>query len=422
MYDKRMILRMGFDINVWKDIFKIHKYFRKDKSYNIFRGIKTALFILKNERIVRHDGTYIISTFMPAFGTEAFITNLKAVKNVDEPFKSQILSKRSAPISMYLEITKACNLKCEHCSSHYKCDKVEMTIEDWKKVVKEIQDMGVSDIGITGGEPLLKKGYIDLVKSISNKSRIILFTNGYYLTEEIAKQLKEAGLYAIGISLDSHIESVHNERRKDNFAYQKAIEAIEYANKAGLYTMIQTVILKDELNEDNIFDFFRKCAELNVDEVKILEPIRSGRYMVSDEGKKIFYDKASRSKLIGYQHKANKSRKYPKITTFAYTESQEKYGCGAGNQHSYINAYGDLMPCDFVPMKFGNVRENNVKKLWTEMNQALDGPKIGCFANRVNMKISKLGLSEYPLNKKDSCIICENHPKNGITEFEKLVG
>ena len=125
---------------------------------------------------------------------------------------------------------------------------------------------------------------------------------------------------------------------------------------------------------------------------------------------------------MGYQHKANKSSKYPKITTFAYTESQEKYGCGAGNQHSYINAYGDLMPCDFVPMKFGNVRVENTKKLWTEMNKALDGPKIGCFANRVNMKISKLGLSEYPLNKKDSCIICKNHPKNGITEFEKLAG
>ena len=53
-------------------------------------------------------------------------------------------------------------------------------------------------------------------------------------------------------------------------------------------------------------------------------------------------------------------------------ESEGRFGCGAGNQHSYISASGELYPCDFVPMNFGNVKEESIKGLWIEMKNYIE--------------------------------------------------
>ena len=417
MYDYKMILRMALDKKVWKELMYIHNLYKIDSRYNILKGLKVAMFILKNEKIVKHEGEYVISTFIPPFCSKAFRTVQTAVVDNNKVFQNLVLHKRVAPISTYLEITKSCNMRCKHCSSYYGSSSKEVDKEKWIKVIQELQDMGVGDIGITGGEPLLKDYVVDLVRAIDSRSKSMLFTNGTYFSKDIALQLKEAGLFSVGISLDSCIEEVHNENRCSSNAFSEAVNAIKNAKEAKIYTMIQTVVLRKDVNFDYLKKFFDFCKSLNVDEIKILEPIRSGRFLTEDDNE-IFFDEESRDKLINIQHIFNRND-YPKITTFAYTESKEKYGCGAGVQHTYINAEGNLMPCDFVPMSFGNVFDNDIKQLWSKMYKHINGPKIGCFANMVNNEISR--YDEYPLNITRSCEICKKYEKKEYTDYEKVL-
>lgn len=405
----KIIGKMAVDKNVLKDLLKIYNILKEDKQFNLLKYIKMMKGILKGEKIVKHKDKYMLSTFFPPFPSRSFIQNILAVDEPINIFTKQIYAKRTAPISMYLCITNKCPNNCLYCSAKNRATEKELTKEEWIKVIEELQDMSTPIIGITGGEPLIREDIFDIIRAIDSRSTSILFTSGFNLSYEKAKKLKDSGLFGIGISLDSYDKNTHNKNRNNENAFDYALEALRNANQAGLYTMAQTVILKENLEEEKLVRLFRLAKDNGAHEVKILEPILSGKLLTEKQLNNVFYSERDREKLIKIQHKANKRRDLPKITTFAYTESEAKFGCGAGNQHSYISASGELYPCDFVPMSFGNVKEESIKKLWIEMNNYIGKPKIGCFAQKVNKEVFKQSEGMLPLNKEKAISICDEN-------------
>jgi MoaA/NifB/PqqE/SkfB family radical SAM enzyme len=417
----KMLLQMALDKKVIKGLFNTYKLLKDDKNFTFRKYIKLLLSIIKGEKIVKYEGKYILSTFLPPFPSKAFYTNIKAVPSRENIFTQQIYAKRSAPISMYLCVTTKCPNNCLYCSSKNRSVGSELTTDEWINVIKDLQNMKTPIIGITGGEPLVRKDIFDIIKSIDKRSSSILFTSGINLTYEKAKLLKESGLFGIGISLDSYDKEIHNKNRNSDKAFDFAIKAIRTARKAGLYTMVQTVIIKDEVDEEKLFKLFKLAKDNGAHEVKILEPILSGMLLTTNDLSSILYNKKTREKLIKIQHKANKRGDMPKITSFPYTESKEKFGCGAGTQHSYISSNGDLYPCDFVPMNFGNVRDTSIKTLWKDMNRIIGDPKIGCFAQRVNRQVYNKSEGKLPLDFKQSVHICSSNRSKDFPDYYKNV-
>ncbi|MCG8539060.1 MAG: radical SAM protein [Clostridia bacterium] len=408
-----ILSKMAVDKNVIKSLYEIYNIFKEDENFNLNKYIKMIASFLKGEKVIKFEDKYIISTFIPPFPSKAFIQNAKAVNNPKDVFTQQIYGKRSAPISIYLCLTHKCSNQCIYCSSKNRLNEEELTIDEWIKVINDLQDMKTPIIGLTGGEPMIRDDIYEIVKSIDDRSVSTLFTSGVNFTIEKAKELKKNGLFSIGISLDSYDKENHNRNRNDSKAFDYAINALQIARSAGLYTMAQTVILKESLNEEDLFKLFKLASKNGVHEVKILEPILSGDLLNNENLSNILYSKKDRKKLIEIQHKANKISVFPKITTFAYTESEEKFGCGAGTQHSYISATGDLYPCDFVPMDFGNVKDKSIKELWKEMSEVIGIPKIRCFAQKINNLVYEKSNGKIPLNKLDSIEICKKN-KNEV--------
>ncbi|MDW7672083.1 MAG: radical SAM/SPASM domain-containing protein [Bacillota bacterium] len=405
-HNAAMLLRMAVDWEVIKGTFKTYGILREDKAFTLKKYVKMFSSMQKGEKIVKHEGRYIISTFMPPFPSESFYTNMKAVEEPNSLFTQQIHAKRSAPISSYLSVTHKCPNNCVYCSAKTGKEEKELTTEQWIRVINDLQDLKTSIIGLTGGEPMVREDIFDLVKAIDQRSTAMLFTSGYRLTKERARELKRNGLFSIGISLDSHDRKVHNRNRSDQHAFDMALQALQNAREAGLYVMVQTVVLKENLGEDPLCKLFKLAKDHGAHEVKLLEPILSGKLLNEANLDEVLFDVAARKKLIDIQHQANKRRVFPKISTFAYTESEEKFGCGAGTQHAYISANGDLYPCDFVPMRFGNVTENSVKTLWREMNVVMGIPKTGCFAQKINREVCRQAQGNLPLAKSESIAIC----------------
>lgn len=403
----KMLTKMAFDRNVIVSLYKIYNIFKEDSNFNVHRYIKLISSMLTGEKIVKFEDKYIISAFLPPFPSRAFYTNIMAVEKPENIFTQQIYAKRSAPISMYLCLTNKCPNNCVYCSAKNRVNENDLTTEEWINIIKDIQDMGTPIIGITGGEPMVREDIFDIVGAIDDRSVSTLFTSGYNLTQEKAKELKSRGLFSIGISLDSYDKDKHNCNRNSEEAFDYAINALQNSRKAGIYTMAQTVILKEELYEEKLFKLFKLAKENGAHEVKILEPILSGKLLTEKDLNKVLYNAEDRKKLIEIQHRANRKGNLPKITTFAYTESEEKYGCGAGTQHSYVSASGHLYPCDFVPMDFGCIKDKGIKELWKEMNALMGIPKIGCFAQRVNKEVYEKSKGQLPLCKEESISICQ---------------
>lgn len=421
MYDIKMMIRMGLDKEVIIGLYKVFKVLNQDDSFTLRKYVKMMSTMIQGEKLVKHELEYITSTFMPPFPSKAFMTNIMAVDDMKQVFRKQIGADRTAPISIYLCVTDKCPNNCVYCSSKHRKHEEELTTEAWIRTINELQDMNTSIIGITGGEPMIRKDIYKLVEAIDDRSKSILFTSGINLSLKKAQLLKEKGLFGLGISLDSADQEKHNVNRNSDQAFDYALRALRIARKANLYTIAQTVIIKEEVNEENLFRLFRLAKKNGAHEVKILEPILSGNLLidVKDNHKNagLLYDEETRNQLVVIQHKANKLKGMPKISTFAYTESKGKFGCGAGTQHSYISASGDMYPCDFVSMNFGNVQEESVSVLWHNMNKTIGQPKTRCFAQQVNRQIYQESQGDLPLDLQRSCQICKANRSTVMPDY-----
>ena len=129
--------------------------------------------------------------------------------------KTQIQDTLSRPIrDLRISVTDRCNFRCTYCmpkevfNSEYEFLQRDdlLTFEEITRISKIFANLGVKKIRLTGGEPLLRKNLSVLIEQLSNIDGIediSLTTNGVLLTNEVAKQLKDAGLKRITISLDA---------------------------------------------------------------------------------------------------------------------------------------------------------------------------------------------------------------------------
>jgi MoaA/NifB/PqqE/SkfB family radical SAM enzyme len=205
----------------------------------------------------------------------------------------------------------------------------------------------------------------------------LLFTTGYGLTPQRAMALKEAGLFGIAISLDRVHAKDHDRMRGVEGAFVQAVNAIQFAKSAGLYTMTQTMCTRELLETDEIMKLAKLAKSLGVDEMRIMEPIPCGT--LNEHRDEVLTAKEQKD-LIELHIKMNHNQAYPKVSVFPYVESEDQYGCGAGSQHSFVDASGNFGPYDFLPMSYGNLLTEEVTLIWRRMHQDIGKPKCECYA------------------------------------------
>lgn len=163
--------------------------------------------------------------------------------------------KNIKPRVINISAENTCMLKCKMCYQwKVNKDQREITIEEWKKFISNFKQFteGEYQINFTGGEALLREGFLNLVYLASKIGyRTALVTNAYLIDEEMARDIAESGLMAIAISLDSLNKETHDFLRGVNGSYERIMRAIGYLRRFSPYPTIdiQTIILDKNLNE-----------------------------------------------------------------------------------------------------------------------------------------------------------------------------
>lgn len=157
--------------------------------------------------------------------------------------------------------TTSCMSRCKMCEI-WKSEKDanELSIEEWKKFFIKLKNIlhPEAEICFTGGESLLKKGVLDLIRFITdNGLKTGLNTNAYLIDEKIAQSIGNSGLWSITLSLESLNENTHDFMRGTPGSYRRVMDAIEYLSKfcGSLLIGISTVI--SDRNLDGIVDLTR---------------------------------------------------------------------------------------------------------------------------------------------------------------------
>ena len=151
--------------------------------------------------------------------------------------------------------------------------------EEIYKIAKEAAKLGIRKVRLTGGEPLVRKGIVELIKkinSIDGIEEICLTTNGILLEENI-DELYKSGLRKVNISLDTLNKEKYNKITRGG-DINKVINAIDKCLDYGIVVKLNVVIIKG-INDDEILDLMNLTLNKKVD-VRFIELMRIG------EGKK----------------------------------------------------------------------------------------------------------------------------------------
>jgi len=298
-----------------------------------------------------------------------------------------------APFQIVWDVTYACNLHCKHCYARAgKPWKDELTTEEAKRAIDIFERAGVTIISFSGGEPLVRPDIMELVRYAADKGIYVAFaTNGTLITKEKAREMKEAGAEFLQISLDGIDAKTHDEFRGMKGAFDRTVQGIKNAVAEGFFVEVATTITR--YNYKQIPDIVQFAEDLGADWFMAYNFVPTGR------GKEIFnmdlspQEREEALKMLWNELKTRKkinvlstAPEFARVALQQESVEEEKIvpthfynpklagqlvdlaefigGCGAGRFYMSMRANGDLQPCVFLPVKVGNIREDDFEEMW----------------------------------------------------------
>lgn len=190
-----------------------------------------------------------------------------------------------------ISVTDLCNLRCRYCMPQEGIPKLPhenvLSVEEIETLAKAFVNLGINKIRLTGGEPLVRRGILDIVERIGKLEGIKDFaitTNGVLL-KNLAQELKNRGLKRVNISLDTLKEEKYKYiTRIGNI--KDVLEGIEAAKKVGLTPIKINTVLVRGFNDDEIEDLARLTEREEID-VRFIELMPIGEALKNESIKYI---------------------------------------------------------------------------------------------------------------------------------------
>ncbi len=311
---------------------------------------------LLSTRPTWRDGVAEMNAYSPPVGSTAYSRYLRGLRRMDRG--------EWVPLVVHVSVTDRCPNHCGRCSNIAQSDG-DPPLASLVRLAEQLRSAGTCRVALTGGEPLLRDDLPAIVEACGGDLSPVLFTSGYGLGPPQARRLRQAGLAAAFVSLDHCLAEEHDRGRGQAGAFQRAVDAIRACREAGFYTAAQAVVGSSLAVEGRLEQFVTFCEELGAHEVMLLEevPIRGGRANGDAD--------ALRQRLSAMQLRSARDATMPKVSSMSWLESPECLGCQAGFSFFYVTARGEVFPCDFVPLSFGNIHELGVEAIHERMRRVL---------------------------------------------------
>ena len=387
------------------------------KKYLVF--FKRLLLFYKrliHNKYIRVNGLYKMQLYLPAFPARSFFHAIEKFLRDGEPM----------PITVVFSITKACTYRCPHCYQKYDTG-ADLTLGQLIKMAKVMQNIGVAMMDIEGGEPLIRfDRLLELIRNIDDRTEVWINTNGYGLTDEKARLMKEADVFGVMISLH------HWDREKfDGFcrvegAYDTAIKAMKIFNQVGITTAVNCCATEELITSGGLDKIMDIAKEHGCSFVQVIHGKSAGGWIEKDGT----VEKDFVQKLCDYHLLYNTNpryRDYPSISIQVYEESMEVFGCTAGGiDRFYVNAHGEVQPCEFVNVSFGNVQDKGFLPVFMEMRRYFKRPGINwlcCSECKSILEIArKMGKKALPLKREITEDLVKTWDKGEETPLYKSLG
>lgn len=298
-------------------------------------------------------------------------------------------SSERKPVVMW-NITRACNLRCEHCYARAVSGPHpdELTLEEGTRFIDELAELTIPMLILTGGEPLMSKNFFPFAEHAKDVGlRTVISTNGTLITPEVAQKLKDVDIRYVGVSIDAAVPEIHDRFRGVKGAWKMAMDGIKNSMDAGLRTGLRVTITKDNWNQ--VPALLDLAVEMGVPRFCLYHLVPTGRgenIAAHDVTKaqrvevlKYLYDKAvelrdkdieiltTDSPMDGVYILERLKKEDPERAGVVRELLKISGGCSIGNKVANVDYLGNVNPCHFAPHKtVGNLRKQTFNEIWNE--------------------------------------------------------
>lgn len=273
----------------------------------------------------------------------------------------------NVPEIITIGVTYRCQCSCVHCSSNVRSRKKSEELSTWeiKSIIDQSKRLGVVRVTFFGGEPLLRKDIIELVKYAHNAGMITrINTNGWLLSRELVLRLKAAGLTLCDVSIDDADPETHDRLRGLPGLYKKAVEGIKLLNEHNILCQIVTYAAKKNVTS-GIEAIIALGRALGVYAVSIVFPMATGCWYNALD---VLLTEEEKEKVRGLGDHS-----------FIHVELPTRRSkCNVLKKKSlYVSPEGNITPCPFIPYAIGNTKRATLEDVWRQFNAKAHLKKLG---------------------------------------------
>ncbi len=277
------------------------------------------------------------------------------------------------PLWLLAEVTYRCPLHCAFCYNPTDYDKHtqnELTTEQWINALRDARKMGAIQLGISGGEPLLRDDIEEIVieaKKLGYYSNLI--TSGVGLTEKRIQAFKDGGLDHIQLSMHDITEEINNFiTNTKTFELKKKVAAMI---KNHGYPMVLNVVIH-RYNIGHIKEILEMAEALGADYVELANTQYYGWSLVNRSQLMPLKEQIDHAEMITneFRQKVGNKMKIFFVVPDYFGDRPKKCMNGWGEVFMIVTANGDVLPCHsarVLPnMQFPNVRDSGLEYAWKE--------------------------------------------------------
>jgi radical SAM protein with 4Fe4S-binding SPASM domain len=311
------------------------------------------------------------------------------------------------PTQVFAIINKRCVSRCVMCDSWQVKDPPELDASVWIRFLADMKKFNpYFSINFTGGEPLCKKDFLDVLEFCSREGIMAGFTtNGFLLTPPVVDHLMRMKLFNIHVSIDSLRAEVHDRARGIPGALKLVQRNLDHLleQKAALKNKTAIIIKTNVFNEnlDDLEGVAAYCREKGLNGL-IFQPIlkwtpcAEEMFRVDQAKLQHTISRLIAMKRAGYPILDSESQLNAWSDHFNDRPSKRNGHCPVALRDLSIEPDGRMMLCDMVESTIGNIREERIAKLWhSERVRKLRKTLQGCTGPCTSASVVKRTFREY---------------------------
>lgn len=273
----------------------------------------------------------------------------------------------SRPLFAHIYVENRCHLRCAHCyeSEESHPGHHHLDIDDYADVFDQLAALGVFVLTFSGGEPFLRRDFLDIVE-LARKKRfaVRIYTSGTLITPEKADRIRDLKVQEVHISVYSHDAEVHDGFTGIPNSHKKSIAALKMLEERGVHTVLKANIMTFNVDHlDELIDLAKSLgADYQLD--PSVKPKMNGdrsplRFAVPPEElrDKVLWRPDLQSVLSMEQAEGMCDGENPR-------KGKDGGMCAAAKGLITVNADGTISPCAMFPTNGGSFRDQRIEDIW----------------------------------------------------------